>query len=228
MAAEQTTGASEGYQAALDAARGGKNVFLVLLALALLVQLVAGGCVVFGGVLDGLHVLSAEGGGHAGAWRAGLDLALSLSKYVAPALAVLLAVSLLVAANVALVGRLGGPAGMIGAFFWAVILAALVTPWQNIFGTDRAIGALYSLAELRTWAWPLRAAWWPAAAPPTPIVEQVGCYARLLGYPALALLVLIVLQVKFARSCRRLDRPEVVLPPRPGAPAPPAEPPTQA
>jgi len=218
------------YVAALEATRWGKNVFLLLLAVAVLAQLTAAGCVVFGGVLDAAtSPADRQDAAAADGWRAGLSLALSLSKYTAPVLAGLLAVSLLVALNVVLVGRLGAGAGIIGAFFWAVILLAILVPWQNVFAARDAMGALYGLDELRAWAWPLRPAWWPEGAAEIPLVEKVGAAARVFGYPVLALLVLIVLQVKFARSCRQMAGPQVALPARPSpadyptpAPRPPA------
>jgi hypothetical protein len=203
------------YEAALEAARWGKNLFLLLLALAVLEQLTAAGLVVFGGVLDAPAAPADGQAGAAEAWEPALDLLLSLNKYVAPVLAGLLAVSLLLALNVVLVGRLGGGAGLIGAFLWAVILLALLVPWQNVFGTRNAMGALYGLDELRAWAWPLRPAWWPEGAAEIPLVEKVAAAARVFGYPVLVLLVLIVLQVKFARSCREIPGPEVALPRRP-------------
>lgn len=102
--------------------------------------------------------------------------------------------------HVMLVGRLIGVGSVAGAFALALVLLAVLFPWQAVLNTslqarhDLVIpGALTTWVELSTRARPVAGE--PAAA-------QVLTYARFLGYPLAALVVTLAVGVKSGRGLR--------------------------
>ena len=95
-------------------------------------------------------------------------------------------------------------AGLISAFFWSLILLAMLIPWQQVLARNTiACGALWNLGEMAA----RRATWGGADA------DWNGAllfYTRFLGYPGAALLVWLVVHVKFTRACSRLHFPHAV------------------
>jgi hypothetical protein len=118
----------------------------------------------------------------------------------------LVTVAIGMAVMLSLIGRLGGMAGLIGAFFWSTILLAMVVPWQQVLpGSSMACGALFNFAELTA----RRAAWSGADAT---LQQSVFYHGRFLAYPLAAALVWLIVQVKFARGCSQMHYPHVVAP----------------
>jgi len=134
-------------------------------------------------------------------WHLALAWALPASKFVALIAAMLLLLTLLLALNLSLVGKLGGTAGLISAFFWALLLFAMVMPWQQVLAKRTlACGALFNLGELLAG----RARW---LAPRAGSQGATFYLARFILYPLLALLLWIVVHVKFVRACMRMHYP---------------------
>jgi hypothetical protein len=146
-------------------------------------------------------------------WQLVLHWSLPGAKFVAMVSAMLLVITLVFAVGLSLIGKLGGMAGLISAFFWSLILCAMVMPWQQVLiKSDLACGALYNLGELVTARARLAAAAWQ---------RPLLYYARFVAYPAAALLVWLVVHIKFVRACMRMHYPHA-LPAAGLAPAAPA------
>ena len=139
--------------------------------------------------------LSESAIGRAVMWRESLTWAMDATKALAPIICVLLVLALLLAVMLSLVGRLGGMAGLTSALFWSLVLLILLTPWQHIFQGRFACGAMYSLHELIDQTRTIEPAW--GAQDPS-LLTRSTYYVRFVGLPALAVLVWIIVLVKFA------------------------------
>lgn len=138
-------------------------------------------------------------------WEVALRWSLPGAKFVAMVAAMLLVITLLFAVGLSLVGKLGGMAGLISAFFWSLILFAMVMPWQQVLTkSSLACGALYNLGELQV------ARRQVAAAGSAGWQEPLLYYARFVAYPVVALLVWLIVHVKFARACMRMHYPHAI------------------
>ncbi len=116
------------------------------------------------------------------------------SRFFALVSAILLCLTLLMAVNISLVDRLGGSAPLASSFFWSLVLLAMVTPWQQLLRGSFACGALFNYGEMIEWVKDVRSSW-GGSEPET--MELVLFYARFLGYPVLALLLWLAVQLKF-------------------------------
>jgi len=96
---------------------------------------------------------------------------------------------------VSLVGRLGGINHISRAFILALIMAALIIPWQRLFGWN-VVGVAYGSEEL------LR--WFDAKADGVPNV--IFYYLRFCGLWLVALLLLIMTQVRSVRWSKSIIR----------------------
>ena len=144
-------------------------------------------------------------------WHGVLRWSLPAAKFVAMASGMLLVLTLLFAVGLSLVGKLGGTAGLISAFFWSLILFMMVIPWQQVLGkTELACGALYNLGELLE-----RRRTWGAAGDST---NDLFYYGRFVAYPGVALLIWLIVHVKFTRGAMRMTFPHALPGPVP-APA---------
>ncbi|MGA2583745.1 MAG: hypothetical protein ABSG31_10750 [Tepidisphaeraceae bacterium] len=112
---------------------------------------------------------------------------------------VVLGVDLLLILAIMLVGRLIGVANLVWAFLWCVVLAILLFPWQafliNATFTSpefRIPGVLYNWAELILRVREHDSGW-----------KLVGLFwARLVGFPVVALAVLLKIQMGSRRGMR--------------------------
>jgi hypothetical protein len=131
-------------------------------------------------------------------WYLVLLWALPGTRFLAMAMAILLTLTLLMATDVALVGRYGGVAGFVGAFFWSLLLLVVLIPWQLILtGSEYVCGACSGLSGLILHT---------DALPDDPSgnwFEVVYYYARFNGLPVLALALLLIVQLKFGRGLER-------------------------
>jgi hypothetical protein len=153
-------------------------------------------------------------------WHLGLRWLLPIARFTAAVAGMLLVLTLLFAVQLSLVGRLGGAAGLISAFFWSLILFVMVIPWQQVL-TAAAVapGALFDLEELLSAR---------AALAEDPSWQQQGLYyARFLAYPALTLLVWLVVHAKFTAGCMAMHFPHAVAPAAPVASSPPGDRPAE-
>lgn len=109
--------------------------------------------------------------------------------------ALLLAISLATSLNIVLAGRLGGAGYLASAFVWSIVLAALLVPWAQLFTGVAIPGVLFDRAELIAKARHIESA---------VLVDQILFYARFIGYPVLALLIWLVIQLKYAAGFRQV------------------------
>ncbi len=109
--------------------------------------------------------------------------------------AVLFALTVFFCLMVSLVGRLGGINHISRAFILALIMAALIIPWQRLFGSN-VVGVAYGSEEL------LR--WFDAKADGVPNV--IFYYLRFCGLWLVALLLLIMTQVRSVRWSKSIIR----------------------
>jgi hypothetical protein len=207
------------YYEAFRSVRAAKNLFWWLIAAAVVLQLAAFMLVNFVGVIDPLHQppgasQPAQAADPAQRWQDVFGWALPATKFLAFASGMLLSLTLLLAVKLSLLGRLGGVAGLISAFFWSLVLLAIITPWQQVMQGAVACGALYNFDELVRAVGKVRCPW---GAKNVSFVTQVLFYARFIAYPVVAVLVWLMVQAKFARGYRgmNLPRPAEVLPGQP-------------
>ena len=198
---------------ALGSVRAAHAVFFLLILLALLTQIVLYCAVRFEGVLaveGGEPTVAAQvtthtaypsepaASGRTYAWRQAIVVLVPLSRFLGLVAACLLVISYLIGLNVSLAGRLGGARGMTSAFFWSVLLLALLFPWQHLLLGARVQvpGVFYSFDDLQQLA----------AAAPSGMIANLEHYTRYLGYPLLAILIALVACLRFVRASRDIRR----------------------
>ena len=191
---------SSQYATAFKSVRSAKNLFWLLILLAILIQL--GGFILVHYVgLTGAPAVAenqAEATGRAEFWQNICLWAFPTSGFMALVAGVLLMLTLLLAVKLSLLGRFGGVAGFISAFFWSLILMVLLTPWQYLLRGAAGQGALYGYTELTR----LRSAWAGADAS---WAHKMLYYVRFLAYPAVTILVCAVVQWKFAGGYKQTN-----------------------
>ena len=128
-------------------------------------------------------------------WQSLLEYLVGVTAFLGIALTVVLGIVLLLIVKIMLVGRLIGVARLTSAFIWTCVLAALLFPWQAFWADYdfKVPGALYTWNELVA-----------------RVNEQserndrtVLFWARFVAFPALALLILLVIQVKSRRGLQQ-------------------------
>jgi hypothetical protein len=201
------------YSTAIRSVRCAKNLFSVLMALAILAQLATVGLVAWGGTVDSLYAQAQAGSRPATApakekpadraewWRDTFVWMLSVSQFLAMVMAVLLAEWLMVAVCVSLVGRLGGVALLLSAFFWSLVLLLILVPWQFAFARSPLVGALFDYNDLYTRTLEVKTSW---GATNVSFAALVFYHARFLAYPILALLIWVLVNLKFRSGCREM------------------------
>jgi len=189
-----------------------KSLLALLVVLCLGVQVTAFILVDFVGVTEGAAKMpsAADAPAEAQAANAGADtwyevvsLALAATKFVAVVSAGLLMLTLMFAVKISLIGGVGATAGFLGAFFWSLILLAMLVPWQQIIGSSFASGATFNMSQLLSRVWRVRAGLGADEATGG-FLRQGIYYARFLAYPILTLLVEVLVLLKFARGFRPL------------------------
>lgn len=136
-------------------------------------------------------------------WHDVLRWSLPAAKFLAMVCGMLLALTLLFAVGLSLIGKLGGMAGMISGFFWSLILFVMVVPWQQVLvKSELACGALYNLGDLLA----ARQTW----APDPHWRPQTLYYGRFVVYPGVALLIWLIVHVKFTRGVMRMTFPHAL------------------
>ena len=220
------------YVTAMKSVRCAKNVFFLLLVLAILTQLAAFAVINFTDKLDAAYRPADRPGAPAAApatspartraaadadapdaiqaavmYKHSLGAAMKVARFVAPVAAALATVCLFIGLIVTLIGRLDGAAGLSGALFWSLLLIALLVPWQQASSPAVGLGAMSSLEELATESGRVVKGWGHEVHGSW---DHVLFYARFVGYPVVALLVWLVMQSKFARGYKRMIASTVV------------------
>jgi hypothetical protein len=129
-------------------------------------------------------------------WSQLLHWLLPVTMFVGAVSSMLLSLSILFGVLIALLGRRPGLATMISAFFWSLILLAAMIPWQQVMPGNFVTGATFNLADLK---------WWESWCPKASLWEHLWLYGRFLGFLAAALLVTVVVQAKFAIASRAIS-----------------------
>jgi len=197
------------YADAIMTARRAKNTLFLLLLLILIVQI----ALFFLGRNDVLHYSRTLGVAAAAVetpatqpattapvlrqeWVDQLEYLVSLSAFLGIVLTIVLAVVLLLIVKIMLVGRLIGVARLTSAFIWTVFLAALLFPWQAFWPDDfrfKIPGALYTWDELVH----------RVNEPGDDVRTRALFWARFVAFPAIALIMLLVIQVKSRRGLQQ-------------------------
>lgn len=110
-----------------------------------------------------------------------------------------LAVVLLLIIKIMLVGRLIGVAQVTSAFIWCIFLALLLFPWQSFLQNTDFTGEFKIPGILYTWSELINGAKF-ASTGFNP--ETVLHWARFVGWPVIALILLLVVQAKSSRGLR--------------------------
>ena len=128
-----------------------------------------------------------------------LQYLVGATDFLGMAFVMVLSIVLLLMVLVMVVGRLIGVSQVTSAFLWCVLLAALLFPWQaflnypGVTGADFKIpGVLYTWNELRDLA----------HFPTSNLHEAVLKWARFVGFPVLAIVLLIVVQAKSGKGLK--------------------------
>lgn len=128
----------------------------------------------------------------------------ALIDFLGIVLAIVLAAVLLLITKIMLVGRLIGVAQVTSAFVWCVLLIVLLFPWQaflqntDFTGDFKIPGVLYTWSELTN----------PTLGAKFNITSDLGTnqtvlrWARFAGFPALSLVLLLMIQAKSSRGLR--------------------------
>jgi len=211
MDPSQSQGGTVACIAAFKSVKAGKNWFMLFVVLAILVQLGGFSAVNWVGVIDELHRpeptetpasepatqpgAEPEAVGAATMWNDILHWVFPATKFLAFAAGGLTVVTLMLAVQLSVVGRLQGIASLTGAFLWSLLLLAIVTPWQQVLAGSFAAGALYNLGELTEITAKVKPSW---GATGVQLLDQIIYYARFVAYPVLGLLVWLAVMLKFA------------------------------
>ncbi len=206
------------YFDAFKVVRRAKNLLILIILLSILVQLAGVILVEFVGLAEAAAPPANEAATSAPATTdsattaaTGLPLRTTVfwlmpaTKFTALVASMLLVLTLMFSAMLSLVGRLGGTAGFIQAFFLSLILMAMLVPWhqmpwQQTLKAPFACGALCNLTQLERARRFLQ----------DDTLSQVLHYARFIGYPALALLFLVIVQIAFGKGHKRMSIPPTV------------------
>ena len=199
--------------AAFRSLKAGKTFFMTIVLLMLLVQLAAFIAADFFGVLDkptpaainaaATQPTTTQPGeadadddvARAACWECLYAWTLPAAKFLALVAGLLAVLTFMFAVKLSIVGRLGGIAGFMSAFFWSLILLAVVTPWQQISGGSFASGALYNFGELQRHLQQVR-------AEGANLWDWIVHYARFIAYPVVAILIWCITLAKFGRGYR--------------------------
>jgi len=134
-------------------------------------------------------------------WEFSLHWSLAATKFLAFICALILVILGTYHVQLSLVGRLGGAAGFTRALMWALVLLALLTPWQQVFDRSFVSGALYNLTDLESQTRDIR--WGVGLEAPT-LWQQIIYYTRFLAFPIVAGLVALVVHSRLRQGYRSM------------------------
>jgi hypothetical protein len=205
------------YADAMLTARRAKNVLILLLLLALLIQLALFFTARYSNLIvpTGEPVVATQPviepgdapapAGQAQRWQDVFHYVLGGTVFLGVTLTIVLALVLLLIVSIMLVGRLIGVARTTSAFIWCLVLLVLIFPWQaflrdHMFESREFFvpGILYTWDELLLFAkFPER---WDMTA------EGAGRtflhWVRFAAFPVVGLILLLVIQAKSNRGMR--------------------------
>jgi len=218
MQPARSDGGSSEYLQAFRTTRLAKNLLLLILLLAVAVHVAAYVVAEFTSLLDPLHAPPAKGEAEPAepdtspeAVRArtienALQWALPLGRFVAMGSAGLLTLTLVFAVGMSLVDRLGGVAGFVGAFYWSLLLLALLVPWGLVLPEGVVADALAGFDELISGVRNVKPAWGGSRPAWGGLLLH---YGRFLGGAIVAILIALLVQWRFARGYAKLGTASV-------------------
>ena len=197
------------FEGALHTLRSARCVFLLFLILSLLIHAAAFSAVKWGNILPAASTgvqeppvasqpasapaaaSTADAAVREAVVRSLLRTVLPLTEFVGQVSCALLAICYLTSSLVCMAGGLGGIRGSLSAFFWILVLLALLFPWARWLGGVQVPGIYITEAEL-------------TGLPTGPMARlpEVLLYARFLGYPALALVIALLGNARYGRAIR--------------------------
>jgi hypothetical protein len=200
------------YADAMLNARFWKNLLFLLLFLMLLIQIGVFCWMRFG-------TPAPVGAATQPAMLQGHDVSIALSwlinvtDFLAMVAVVVLAVVLLLIVGIMLVGRLIGVTHSTGAFIWCVILAVLLFPWQSLWDypiadtTQTAPVARENIEVGPAIGLPGVLYTWPelqhkAHFPNDPWTAGAVGWARFVGWPVVAIIILLMVQARSSRGLK--------------------------
>ena len=146
--------------------------------------------------------------------HAALQYLINATDFLGVTLTIALAIVLLLIVMIMLVGRLIGVSHVTGAFVWCVLLLVFLFPWQSLWDYPRA-GVLPSSADTSTlgprfgipgilYTWPEleHKCHFPNFGSGEPWTEAALGWARFVVWPAVAVLILMSIQVRSARGLK--------------------------
>ena len=133
-----------------------------------------------------------------------ISKAMPWARALAPVLCAILCVTLFLGAMVSLVGRTGGSTGFTSAFFWSLILLAILVPWRALVPQAPLTGALFAggIKDIARAKNQLSGE----------MTDTILFYVRYVSYPVIALLLWLLVQTKFGRAYKATvgDDPSIV------------------
>lgn len=194
------------YADAMLTARRAKNVLVLLTLLILLIQLAVFFTarytdVIFAPVVSDPTTLPSTQ--PAAQWDEYLKYVIGGSNFLGIVFPVILSFVLLLIVKIMLVGRLIGVARTTSAYIWSLLLLALLFPWQAFLANAtftstefKVPGVLYTWEELTQSASGARFVGEFTAV-------AVLKWARFVGWPVVAVIILLIVQIKSNRGLRQ-------------------------
>jgi len=193
------------YADAIMTARRAKNTLFLILLLILIVQMTLfflgrNKILNYGGAEVGVESVATSQPTSAPVvsqeWIEKLQYIVGITAYLGIVLTIVLAIVLLLIVKIMLVGRLIGVARLTSAFIWTVVLALLLFPWQAFWPNDykfKVPGVLYTWDELVH-----RVKYQTGVSD-----DSVLFWARFVAFPAVALIILLSIQIKSRRGLQQ-------------------------
>jgi hypothetical protein len=156
------------------------------------------------------HTPTAPSGGSSRLSAPAFEYFIALTDYAGVLLTIVLAVVLLLIITIMLVGRLVGVAHVTSAFCWTIVLIVLMFPWQALLNSQLSTGATpspgagYEATDVRIpgvlYTWPELRRDYDFGN--SPLAYAILKWARFVGFPVLALIILLVIQGRSSRGLR--------------------------
>jgi hypothetical protein len=144
-------------------------------------------------------------------WHSVAQYAVGTSVFIGVAGTILVALMLYLITQIMVVGRLIGVSRVIGALVWTFVVLLLMFPWQA-FLSDQAF-------RTRDWILPGVLYFWPellanvtlgTRGDEAPISRLILHWARFVAWPVIAIILLLLIQVKSNRGLRQALGEDVI------------------
>lgn len=134
-----------------------------------------------------------------------------LIDFLGMAFVVILSLVLLLIVHIMLVGRLVGVARVTSGLVWCFVLGVLLFPWQSFLSNATFTSESFKIpGVLYTWNELVHRANAPSSSGP----EMLLFWARFVGFPVLAVIILLAVQAKSSRGLKQAMGEAADQPPR--------------